>query len=50
MFLLTVDLVVSILFRRRFHGGKEVEQGTVTNVLAWFALETVMYDLSNWVE
>lgn len=30
--------------------GKEVEQGTVTNVLAWFALETVMYDLSNWVE
>lgn len=29
--------------------GEEVEQGAVTNVLAWFALETVMYDLSNWV-
>lgn len=34
----------------RFLGGCEVNQGTVTNVMAWYALERTIYELSNFIE
>lgn len=33
-----------------FLGGAKVTQGTVTNVMAWFALEETIYSLINYLE
>lgn len=34
----------------KFLGGAKVEQCSITNVLAWFALESIIYELINYKE
>jgi hypothetical protein len=34
----------------KFLGGAKVEQSSITNALAWFALETIIYELINYKE
>jgi hypothetical protein len=34
----------------KFLGGSKVEQSSITNALAWFALETIIYELINYKE